>query len=238
MSDHDPLAQPMATPLKRESEALMPASNMTHVSLKDDRLAHCHAFARAERNLEKGNERCIMCPLMKWAWLSLLLTACGGVAISANGDADGGRHRDGGRDAVTDRTVDRGMPPDAKDGSVLPPPYPEDACPNLPPPDPIIHCDPLRSRDTCPPGQACYPFPPEGNDRCHPGPYTTDCAEEGSGEQGTPCGGTQSCSGGFVCVVSGSGDQCVLLCDVGDFNSCKDGLVCQPLDVVGYGGCL
>jgi hypothetical protein len=177
---------------------------------------------------------------MRSAWLSLILCACGGVALEVGTDGGDGGRRDGGRDVATrDRvTADHPGMREDRDDSDLPPPYPEDACPDLPPPPPILNCDPLKPHDGCPSGEACYPYPPEGQDRCHPGPYTTDCASEGYGAQGSPCYGMGSCTAGYVCVVSGSGDQCVKLCDVTRFGSCSDGLVCEPLDVVGFGGCL
>ena len=63
-------------------------------------------------------------------------------------------------------------------------------------------------------------------------------ASQGTGQQGAGCQGGQACAAGFACVVSGSGDQCVQLCELQGGSSCPPGLVCEPIDVKGFGGCL
>jgi hypothetical protein len=102
----------------------------------------------------------------------------------------------------------------------------------------MIECDPFI-QSTCPLGLACYPIPPRASDNCHPGRYSTLCLPGGSGTQGTPCGDGTDCAGGFICVKSGQGDQCVKLCKTDEFNSCTDGRVCREVDVTGsgWGGC-
>jgi hypothetical protein len=50
--------------------------------------------------------------------------------------------------------------------------------------------------------------------------------------------GFQDCGAGFVCVVSGSGNQCIQLCPLTGKDGCAPGLSCEPIDVEGFGGCL
>src|SRR5262249_10233940 len=150
-----------------------------------------------------------MAARMKVALLALILTGCGGVALDVDTDAgDAGHRRDGGHPIGRDALVpDRAPPPPDVIESELPA-YQEDACPDLPPPPPDKECDPFQPHVGCPDGFACYPFPPEGEDRCHPGPYRTSCASEGTGQQGMPCGDTVGgCAAGHVCVISGQGNQ-------------------------------
>jgi hypothetical protein len=66
--------------------------------------------------------------------------------------------------------------------------------------------------------------------------YGTQCAAEGFGRQGDACE-TGRCAGGFICVVTGQGDQCIELCVLDGPRTCPAGLVCQPVDVEGFGGC-
>ena len=90
-----------------------------------------------------------------------------------------------------------------------------------------------------PRGLGCYPIPPRAKDACHPGRYGTMCFPAGSGTQGSPCDDGGDCAGGFICVKSNTGDQCVKLCRVTQFDSCGEGRICREVDVTGsgYGGC-
>lgn len=172
----------------------------------------------------------VACAVMLWG------PACGGHLASDLG-SDAGPHRDGGR------AGSRG------DGSITPPVddahpaddfrvYHEDACPDAPVAVPPLQCDPLTQR-TCPPGEGCYPIPPRAIDDCHPGTFSTMCAPAGTGTQGAPCGDGSDCAAGFVCVITGAGNQCVKLCRTSDFGACTDGRVCRPIDITGsgWGGC-
>ncbi len=80
-----------------------------------------------------------------------------------------------------------------------------------------------------------YPTAP-----CAAGGHGSVCTKAGTRKQGGPCGtgAGAECAAGFVCVVSGAGNQCVQLCKPGSPGVCPDGLVCSPIDVPGFGGCL
>lgn len=149
------------------------------------------------------------------------------------GTTDAGR-RDSGRDARIDRIADAIA--DKADADVGYPVYYEDACPDAPLPPPAIACDPFdQSSGQCAPNFACYPYPPQGNDPCHPGSYGTRCALSGVGKQGSPCSDGSQCMAGFICVKTGSGDQCAKLCRTDLFGQCDVGRVCRLVDVTGSG---
>lgn len=175
------------------------------------------------------------------AFAVIALASCGGLAEHASVSDDAGRHRDAGRDAAADRTEpgDDASPPDANVDSDLPA-YVEDACPPSTPDPPSYECDPFSaSAPQCSKGYGCYPVPPAGKDPCHPGSWGTTCMAAGIGTQGASCNGSRMfCAAGYVCVKTGAGDQCVKLCRLQQLEPCTDGLVCNPLDVIGFGGCL
>jgi hypothetical protein len=68
--------------------------------------------------------------------------------------------------------------------------------------------------------------------------YGSVCQPAGPGMQGADCSGPEDCGAGFSCVVTGSGVQCTQLCELTGPSGCPDGLVCEPIDVEGFGGCL
>ena len=72
---------------------------------------------------------------------------------------------------------------------------------------------------------------------CQQEQYGTLCEPVGAGHQGTPCGGGD-CAAGFVCVLTGAGNQCVRLCHLSGASDCPSGLVCEAIDSDGYGGCI
>jgi hypothetical protein len=119
------------------------------------------------------------------------------------------------------------------------PDYVDPGCPDAGPPVTMFTCDPFNQNNgDCPPQQACYIFATPPQTPCGQEVYGASCDFQGSGTQGSPCDGMQSCAGGLSCVVSGSGDQCVQLCELEGNSTCPEGLVCEPIDVQGFGGCL
>jgi len=119
------------------------------------------------------------------------------------------------------------------------PDYVDPGCPDASPPMYDFKCDPYNQFDgECMPGEGCYiyvTYPPEP---CASEVYGSFCAPVGPGQQGDACGGGFDCGAGFVCVVTGSGNQCVALCALSGEDGCPAGLVCEPIDVEGFGGCL
>lgn len=113
--------------------------------------------------------------------------------------------------------------------------YVDPGCPDAPPPPPIKDCDPFGP-NTCKQGEACYPFVQYPSKPCEQEIFGAICAPVGTGKQGDPCG-AQNCAGGFVCVVTGQGTECVQLCDLFGAAKCPPGLFCVPIDVEGIGGC-
>jgi hypothetical protein len=117
--------------------------------------------------------------------------------------------------------------------------YVDPGCPSNPPPIQDFECNPYDQLDSgCFPGSGCYIFVSYPNEPCGQEIYGSFCAPGGFGVQGDPCGGGPDCAAGFVCVVTGSGNQCVKLCPLEGNDGCSAGLVCEPIDVEGFGGCL
>jgi hypothetical protein len=119
--------------------------------------------------------------------------------------------------------------------------YVDPGCPDTGPPITDFQCDPYdQSAVTCPPGEGCFIYVqyPDPSDPCGQEIYGAVCSQVGPGRQGDPCGGGPDCQAGFVCVVTGSGNQCVELCALSGEDGCGPGLVCEPIDVEGFGGCL
>ncbi|MGK3984087.1 hypothetical protein WME99_13675 [Sorangium sp. So ce136] len=116
--------------------------------------------------------------------------------------------------------------------------YEDPGCPDV---EPItdFQCDPYdQSSGFCAPGEGCFIFVQYPNEPCGQEIYGAFCAPAGPGGQGDPCGGGGECGAGFACVVTGSGTQCVELCELSGDDHCSPGLVCEPIDVAGIGGCL
>jgi len=152
----------------------------------------------------------------------------GGTGGSAGLGGTGGAGRDSGRPDARDSG------PDVRDATSD---YKEDLnCPPQPDAPPLLECDPFAPATGCPPGAACYPFVNYPTGPCDREEYGTECAAEGAGRQGDVCD-VGRCAAGFICVVTGQGDQCIQLCRLDAPRSCPAGLVCQPVDVEGFGGC-
>jgi hypothetical protein len=170
--------------------------------------------------------------------LSIAASGCGEVIVIPADDEDGGVKGDARHDGKP------GIDPDRDGGDAgldALPDYTDPGCPDAGPPITNFQCDPYnQSSGFCGPGEGCYIFvqyPPPG-DICGQEIYGAICAPSGPGSQGDACGGATDCGGGFVCVVSGSGNQCVKLCKLSGDDGCPAGLVCEPIDVEGFGGCL
>jgi hypothetical protein len=176
----------------------------------------------------------------------LLAVSCGGrveqdldPSIPAKPDAQAGGSAgapiaDAGKDAKPP-PKDAGKDADAQtDAADALPDYVDPGCPDAEPPPTKFDCDPYN--DNCGEGKGCYPFVEYPLDPCAQEIYGATCVFVGNGGQGDPC--DSGCKAGHVCVISGQGTQCVRMCDLGQPNPCKDGLVCAAVDIPGIGGCI
>jgi len=120
-----------------------------------------------------------------------------------------------------------------------PPPYAAPTCPPTPPPPANVECDPLAADPGCPPGQSCFPFVDYPTSPCEVERYGARCAPSGSGVQGQSCA-EEPCAADHICVSTGRGTLCARLCGLtADAPSvCDPGLLCLPIDIEGFGGCL
>jgi hypothetical protein len=152
------------------------------------------------------------------------------VVTESPPDGTGGRH---GIHAGVGGGSNGGGPADAGDEFVDP------GCPDAGMKMTDFTCDPYNQNNgDCPPGDGCYIFATPPQTACGQEIYGAQCAHEGPGKQGDPCDTGNTCSAGLACVVSGSGNQCVTLCELMGAAACPSGLVCEPIDVQGFGGCL
>jgi hypothetical protein len=177
----------------------------------------------------------------------LLAASCGGLVEQDLGNVSPGKPDaqaggagggapdagDAGKDAKPPK--DAGKDADAKeDAKDALPDYVDPGCPDAGPPITSYECDPYD--DNCGEGKGCYPFVQYPTEPCAQEVYGATCIFVGNGGQGDPCGG--GCKASHICVISGQGTQCVQMCDLGEPNPCKDGLVCAAVDIPGIGGCL
>lgn len=117
--------------------------------------------------------------------------------------------------------------------------YVDPGCPDAAPPSFNYECDPFAPPPgDCPEDHACYPYVSYPSEPCEAEVYGSYCLPGGTQTQGEFCSTPTDCAAGFVCVVSGSGNQCVRLCSLTDPTTCPDGQICEPIDVAGFGGCL
>lgn len=117
--------------------------------------------------------------------------------------------------------------------------YVDPGCPDNPPPLQDFQCDPNNQANSgCAFGEACYIYVNYPDEPCGQEVYGAFCGPAGFGVQGDACNGAFDCAAGFACVVTGSGNQCVQLCPLQGNDNCPSGLVCEPIDVEGFGGCL
>lgn len=167
----------------------------------------------------------------------LVLPAVGagcGPSVEAFEDGDA---EDAGLDAKVDAKHDSGKPIDA--GKDALDEYVDPGCPDVGPPIKDFQCDPYNQGNSgCAFGEGCYIYVQYPDEPCGKETYGAFCMPAGPGGQGDSCNGGQDCGAGFCCVVTGSGTQCVELCPLAGADGCPPGLVCEPIDVEGFGGCL
>lgn len=162
-----------------------------------------------------------------------LSPGCGDTVNLPADDSSGGA---GGAGGNTSSTLSSGnAPPDG--GIDATSDYVDPGCPDAAPPIEEFFCDPYEQTG-CQPGEGCFIFVDYPSEPCGPETYGSFCLLEGFGSQGDPCFGAQDCQGGFTCVITGSGTQCVQLCALEGEDGCAAGLVCEAIDVEGFGGCL
>ena len=101
----------------------------------------------------------------------------------------------------------------------------------------LRECEPYDNTG-CDPFEACYPSVAYPSGICGEEVFLTFCAPEGARGQGESCGGTLECRRGYACFVTGAGDQCLQLCDLGGgAPSCPRGRICGWTDLPEYGAC-
>jgi len=180
------------------------------------------------------------------------IAACGG---SVSGDGSGGSGADAGGSGGSlvggtggtgasggtggaGGKLDSGKP-DAGSGGTGG--YVDPGCPDAAAPAPQFECDPLGP-NTCPVGQACFPFIVYPSKPCDFEIYGASCSAAGVAQQGDPCGQTSPgsvslCAPGFSCFITGMGTECLELCETSGPSTCPPGLLCQMTDVEGIGAC-
>lgn len=148
---------------------------------------------------------------------------------------DGGSGGEGGSQASTTRSTSN----TSSTSSAHLPDYEDPGCPDAPPPTKSFQCDPYQQNNgDCSDGMGCYIYVDYPTEPCGQEVYGAACAFGGFGQQGDECMSAGDCGGGLACVVTGSGNQCVTLCSLEGDSGCPSGLVCEPIDVEGFGGCL
>lgn len=181
------------------------------------------------------------CLLGVAALLPLSLASLGsgcGSTITVQPPPDDDEDGSGGQGGFLFVTGGGGTTPDGGQSDALPD-YEDPGCPNKPPPLEDFQCDPYdQLNGDCLSGEGCYIYVQYPSEPCGQEVYGSFCSPAGNGQQGDPCGGGLDCAGGHVCVITGSGTQCVELCSLEGNTGCPPGLVCEPIDVEGFGGCL
>lgn len=177
-----------------------------------------------------------------------LAIACWAVALGCGGKAE----LDVGRRSSSVPTPPPGTRPDAgltepirppepgpERGEPEPPPFEDPGCPPVSTLPDIEDCDPLAVPSGCPLGESCFPFVSYPTGPCEVERFGTVCGLAGTGTQGDSCI-SEACAGDHICVSTGRGTQCVRLCGFasGAPNVCSPGLLCLPIDIEGFGGCL
>lgn len=120
-----------------------------------------------------------------------------------------------------------------------PPTFVDPVCPNAPVRSPVYECDPWASESGCEPGDGCFPVVLYPRGPCEVERFGAVCRPAGSGTQGEACGDL-GCAAGHVCVSTQRGRHCAQSCAIGtaEPTRCNPGLLCQPIDIDGFGACL
>lgn len=199
----------------------------------------CRSLARMQAYF-RGPARLAFAALataMSSAALVASAEGCGGTVIERGSEGGGG---EGGEPVTPHPKLDGGTKTPGKDASKDAfDEYVDPGCGDPEPPNTDYQCDPKDpNASDCFEGDACYIYVIYPSEPCEQETYGSICAPAGAGKQGEPCAGANDCAGGHACVVTGSGTQCVKLCSVSGSTGCPPGLVCEPIDVEGFGGCL
>jgi hypothetical protein len=118
-------------------------------------------------------------------------------------------------------------------------PFEEPGCPPRDEEPIMMDCDPFAATAQCEEGMSCFPFVSYPSGPCEVERFGAMCLPAGSGTQGDSCS-RERCAADHICVSTGRGTQCALLCALtsGSANVCAPGLLCMPIDIEGFGGCL
>lgn len=172
--------------------------------------------------------------------LSAMLSAgCGTQVTFAEPSAGGGGEAGAGGYTFINGSSTSSVPTLPPDDDDTPPPIDDPGCPDKPPPKHDFQCDPYsQGNGDCLAEEACYIFVNYPSEPCGQEIYGAFCSFAGPGSQGDACNGAFDCGAGFVCVISGSGNQCIELCKLEGVSGCAPGMICEPIDVEGFGGCL
>jgi hypothetical protein len=129
--------------------------------------------------------------------------------------------------------------PPSKRDPPEPPPFIDPGCPPASELPPIDECDPLAAVSGCSEGESCFPYVDYPSGPCEVERYGTTCLPAGPGTQGDSCA-SQACAADHICVSTGRGTQCARLCGLASDapRVCAPGLLCLPIDIEGFGGCL
>jgi hypothetical protein len=120
-----------------------------------------------------------------------------------------------------------------------PPPFVDPGCPPVVTRPPVDECDPLEEPSGCPAGESCFPFVDYPSGPCEVERFGAICLLAGPGTQGDSCA-RDACAADHICVSTGRGTQCARLCALAADapKVCAPGLLCLPIDIEGFGGCL
>lgn len=124
--------------------------------------------------------------------------------------------------------------------TVEPEPFVEKTeCPDTPPRAVRYDCDPWAEQSGCGPSEACYPLVDYPNGPCEVERFGAECRPAGAGSHGEACD-ARGCAAGHVCVSTRRGTYCSQTCafNTGVPSGCPAGLLCQPIDIDGFGACL